>query len=102
MGFLSGGAERSGQLGCDCELYAVYLLPAAQRRGLGTLLVNRLVAALLSSGFHSMAVWVLARNPSVKFYEALGGKIIAERQLEREGESFREIAYAWSDLARFQ
>jgi ribosomal protein S18 acetylase RimI-like enzyme len=101
VGFLSGGAERTGQLGCEGELYAIYLLPAAQRQGLGRLLVKRLVAALRPMGINSMAVWVLARNPAVRFYEGLGGKRIAERQHERAGEWFEEIAYGWSDLARF-
>ncbi len=55
-----------------------------------------------SLGFASMAVWVLALNPSRKFYEALGGKILAEQEIERGGESFVEIAYGWSDLSRFR
>jgi hypothetical protein len=49
-------------------------------------------------GFNSMAVWVLARNPSRRFYEALGATIITEQQIERGGESYTEIAYGWSDL----
>jgi hypothetical protein len=48
-----------------------------------------------------MAVWVLARNPSRKFYEALGGKVIAEKEIERDGESFVEVAYGWNDLRKF-
>lgn len=52
-------------------------------------------------GVASMATWVLARNPSRKFYEALGGKVIAEREVDRDGESFAEIAYGWSDLSKF-
>ena len=49
-------------------------------------------------GFKSMAVWVLARNPSRKFYERLGGRVITEQQIERGGEPYTEIAYAWSNL----
>src|SRR5258708_6287321 len=37
VGFASGGKERTGQLGCDGELYAIYLRPDAQRKGLGAL-----------------------------------------------------------------
>jgi len=59
VGFISGGRERTGQLGCDGELYAVYLLLTAQRRGLGTALVRRLVRELEARGLASMAVWVL-------------------------------------------
>jgi ribosomal protein S18 acetylase RimI-like enzyme len=101
VGFVSGGSERTGKLGCDGELYAVYLLQTAQRRGLGTLLVRRFVSELSERGFASMAVWVLALNPSRKFYEALGGEVIREQPIESGGESFQEIAYGWRDLSRF-
>jgi GNAT superfamily N-acetyltransferase len=102
VGFVCGGAERTGRLGCDGELHAIYLLQAAQRQGLGTLLVRRFVRELQSLGFASMAVWVLARNPSRRFYETLGGKIIAGQQIERGGESFAEIAYGWRALSAFR
>jgi len=102
VGFICGGAERTGQLGCDGELYATYLLEGAQRQGLGTLLIRRFVHELKSRGFTSMAVWVLALNASRKFYEALGGQVIGEQQIEQGGQSFTEIAYGWKDLARFE
>jgi len=102
VGFVCGGAERTGQLGCDGELQAMYLLEGVQRQGLGTLLIRRFVRELRSVGFNSMAVWVLGRNPSKRFYEALGGRAITEQQIERGGESYGEIAYGWRDLSEFQ
>ena len=36
VGFICGGAERTGQLGCNGELHATYLLQIALRQGLGT------------------------------------------------------------------
>jgi GNAT superfamily N-acetyltransferase len=98
VGFVGGGAERTGTLGCDGELHAIYLLERVQRQGLGTLLVNQLVRELRSRGFTSMAVWVLAANPFRKFYGALGGKVIAEREHERGGQQVTEVAYGWRDL----
>jgi ribosomal protein S18 acetylase RimI-like enzyme len=99
VGFANGGAERTGRLECDGELYAIYLLFAAQRQGVGTLLVRRFARELIERGFRSMAVWVLAENPSRKFYEALGGRVIAEKEIERDGRSHAEIAYGWRDLS---
>ena len=98
VGFASGGEERTGRLGHDGELQAIYLLEGAQKRGLGTLLIRRFAWELRTLGFNSMAVWVLARNPARKFYEALGAREIAQQQIERGGESYTEIAYGWSDL----
>jgi GNAT superfamily N-acetyltransferase len=77
-------------MGYEGELYAIYLLDLAQRQGLGTLLVQHFVRELRARGFGSMAVWVLAPNPFKKFYEVLGGKVIAEQQIERGGQSFIE------------
>jgi GNAT superfamily N-acetyltransferase len=102
VGFLSGGAERTGRLGCESELYAIYLLQPQQRQGLGTVMVHHFVRELRARGFGSMAVWVLAANPFREFYEALGGKVIAEQQIERGGQSFTERAYGWQDLNTFR
>ena len=102
VGFISGGAERTGRLGYEGELYAIYLLQLAQRQGLGTLLVQHFVRELRVRGFGSMAVWVLVANPFRKFYDALGGKVVAEQQIERGGQSFTESAYGWQDLNTFR
>ena len=102
VGFITGGAERTGRVGCEGELYAIYLLQFVQRRGLGRLLVQYFVRELRARGFGSMAVWVLAANPSRRFYEALGGQVVAEQQIERDGQSFTELAYGWQDLDTFK
>ena len=101
VGFASGGEERTGQLGCDGELYAIYLLQEAQRKGLGALLVRQFAQELVTRGFGSMAVWVLALNPASIFYERLGGKVIGEQQIERGGQTFIEVAYGWESLSVF-
>ena len=48
-----------------------------------------------------MAVWVLALNPSKRFYECLGGKAIGQQQIERGGQRFIEVAYGWQSLNVF-
>jgi ribosomal protein S18 acetylase RimI-like enzyme len=97
-GFISGGRERTGHLNCDAEVYAIYLLPSVQRRGLGTSLIREFARELRDQGFRSMAVWVLKLNMSKAFYEALGGQILAEQTIERGGQSFLEVAYGWAKL----
>lgn len=79
-GFASGGKERTGQLGCDGELYAIYLRPEAQRKGQGTLVVRQFARELIGRGFGSMAVWVLELNPSRRFYECLGGRLLGSNR----------------------
>ena len=101
VGFASGGKERTGQLGCDGELYAIYIRPEAQRKGLGALIVRQFVHELVTRGFGSMAVWVLELNPARRFYECLGGKVVGQQQIERGGQTFIEIAYGWPSLNVF-
>jgi hypothetical protein len=48
-----------------------------------------------------MGVWVLALNPSRRFYERLGGKFIGQQQIERGGQTFIEVAYGWQSLNVF-
>ena len=50
VGFISGGVERTGRLGYEGEVYAIYLLQLAQRQGLGTLLVQHFVRELRARG----------------------------------------------------
>lgn len=98
IGFIDGGEEKTGQLGRDGELYAVYLLRAAQRQGVGTLLVRHFVREMRVKGFASMVVWVLDLNPSKNFYEALGGTVISQKSIERGGRSYLEVAFGWDEL----
>jgi len=95
VGFISAGRERTGHLNCDAEVYAIYLSPSLQRRGLGTSLIREFARQLRDQGYRSMAVWVLKLNMSKAFYEALGGQVLAEQTIDRGGQSFVEAAYGW-------
>jgi len=99
-GFASGGAARR-DWGADAELYAIYLMPDRQRRGVGRLLCRELGTQLFADGFESLVVWVLAANPARGFYEALGGEVIRERDVEIGAQRLREVAYAWPKLTDF-
>jgi GNAT superfamily N-acetyltransferase len=101
VAFISGGKERTGKLGCDSEICALYLLQEAQRKGLGTLLFKQFARDLDALGFTSLAVWVLALNPARRFYERLGGKVIGQQNIELGGQPFTEVAYGWESLNDF-
>jgi ribosomal protein S18 acetylase RimI-like enzyme len=99
FGFIAGGAIRDPIDGYDAELYAIYLMPARQRRGVGEELVLSLREALLMRGFSSMIVWVLERNlPGVSFYKSLGGMQIGEKTIEIGGTVLTELAFGWPIL----
>lgn len=97
VGFADGGPERTTHHVYQGELYAIYILEGYQRKGIGRRLISSIVERLQSSGLHSMLVWVLVDNPAYKFYEALGGQKLHEKQIEVGGINFNEVAYGWTD-----
>lgn len=101
VGFASCGRERDGDARYAGELYAIYLLAAAQGRGLGTALVEAVVGALAIRGMTSMVVWVLRDNAAARgFYERLGGVYLRERPLDLDIDAVvPEVSYVWANTA---
>lgn len=72
VGFAGGGPIREPMQGYDAELYTLYLLEEVQGHGIGRDLLKAVEQALVDKGFTSLLVWVLERNPAVRFYEKSG------------------------------
>lgn len=98
IGFAVGGPEREGDPDYVAELYAIYLLAEHQGRGIGRALVKEIARELSRRGLNSLLVWVLAENPARKFYEALGGRYLREKEIEIGGQPLLEVAYGWKSL----
>ncbi len=98
VGFGSCGPRRVADLPYAGEIYALYVAVDWQGRGLGRRLLGGLFGALLRAEVPDAYLWVLARNPSRFFYEAMGGQRVAERKERFAGTQLEEIAYAWPDL----
>ena len=97
-GFASAGPIRKPIAFYDGELYAIYLLPEMQRRGIGRALFASVAAALTSRELKHMLVWTLRDNPSTGFYKRLGGDIVSEDVYEIGGEKLAGVAYGWADI----
>ncbi|MFS0561534.1 GNAT family N-acetyltransferase [Terribacillus sp. 179-K 1B1 HS] len=96
VGFISGGRSRGGvHPDHDGEVYAIYIDPDYTNRGIGKLLLQSLENRLAAEGIQGVFAWMLVGNEARHFYEGLGGKKIAEDQLEIDGVSYPEIAYGW-------
>ncbi|WP_431799766.1 N-acetyltransferase family protein [Halobacillus andaensis] len=95
VGFCHFGKERTGNYPYEGELYALYLYKEVQGQGIGKGLVEFSVDKLNKSGIRNLMVWVLKDNPSSKFYQHLGARLIDKKQITVAGESFIEAAYAW-------
>lgn len=99
VGFASGGPRRGSTFpGYEGELYALYLLPEHRREGIGRRLFGSVARGLSEVGFSSVLAWVLARNPSRRFYEAVGGELLGSQEIEIGGVILEEVAYGWPDV----
>ncbi len=101
VGFANHGRTRNPELPFTGEVYALYVEIDWQNRGVGRALLARCFEDLRELGHRSALVWVLANNPARFFYEAMGGKPIAERQTPFAGTSLAERAYSWPDINVF-
>lgn len=104
VGFATGGPARmTGEnlADYDAEIYAIYLLPAWQRRGLGRRLLGAVATPLLDAAFAGAYLWVLAANTSARgFYAAMGGCEVSSRHVRMGCAVVEEVAYGWRDLTR--
>jgi GNAT superfamily N-acetyltransferase len=96
VGFVTAGPARDDDLPPHTgEVYAVYVLPDAQGRGLGRDLMTTATGWLAERGDVHGAVWVLTANgPSRAFYEALGWRADgAARAIDVGGAMVDEVRY---------
>ena len=99
VGMASFGPSRDGALGYDGEVYTLYVDPAFYGRGSGRALMRGAFATLNKRGHSSCVIWAHARNPVRFFYEAMGGRVIAERTAQMMGDPVPETAFGWRRLA---
>ena len=103
VAFGSCGQQRAQDLagaGFDGEFQAIYVLRAAQRRGIGRALMAEMARHLAGRSFRGASLWVLSGNhPACRFYEALGGRVVGEREERRaDGLVLAQLAYGWTNL----
>ena len=99
VGFAAAGRARSGgPPGYSGEVYALYVHPQRQGRGIGRALLKAVAAALAERGLPSIVIWTLFDNPrSRAFYEGRGGVVIAEKSQQFDGHVLHEVGYGWMD-----
>lgn len=100
VGFIAAGPEREGDPLYRGEIYAIYLLKEHWRKGLGSRLFVEAARDLRQRGYPALLVWVLKDNPSRRFYEALGGVYLREKDIQIGEQLLLEVAYGWKDTAQ--
>jgi ribosomal protein S18 acetylase RimI-like enzyme len=99
LGFGSCGPQRETALPYAGEIFTLYVGPDFQGQGVGRQLLLALFQRMAANGFASALLWVLAANPSRYFYERVGGRRVADRQLDMGRFGVSAVAYGWPDLA---
>ncbi len=99
VGFAVGDKPRIEISDCDCELYAINILPKAQKQGLGKKLMKAVVLNFANQGFQSMFLQVAEKNTNARqFYSHLGAQEMGELGEEESSHGIREIVCVWDDL----
>jgi ribosomal protein S18 acetylase RimI-like enzyme len=100
VGFAAGGPRRGAEFGAVGEVYAIYVLRRAQRRGVGGSLLGALAAFLAGRGIGSLGLWVARDNlPARAFYAARGAAETGARVLVEPDFTLAEVACEWADVA---
>ena len=101
-GFLLGGSVkehdiRKGSLeGFDCEIYSLHCRAEVQGKGLGRALIAASAAHWSAAGKRALMLWAYSDNAYRKFYEKIGGELIAEGI----DDGIPDVAYGWRDLSK--
>ena len=87
---------RKGSLaGFDCEIYSLHCRKDVQGRGLGRLLMAATARAFQRRGRTALMLWAYRDNAYRRFYETIGGAMIAEGF----DDDIPDVAYGWTIAA---
>ncbi|MEW5850144.1 MAG: GNAT family N-acetyltransferase [Myxococcota bacterium] len=96
VGLCAAGPNRAPPESHPGEVGAIYLLRRARGRGLGRELMAGALAWLRAERLMPTLCWVLRENTAARgFYQAVGGRLLAEREESVGGAPCVEVAYGW-------
>ena len=80
-----------GLTGYDCEIYSLHCRMDVQGRGLGRLLMAETAYTFRERGRTALMLWAYRDNAYRRFYEKIGGQIMAEGF----DDDISDVAYGW-------
>jgi ribosomal protein S18 acetylase RimI-like enzyme len=105
VGFSTAGRARpsseiNGRRLAEGEIETIYVLDDWRELGIGRRLMRAAAAQLADTGCRSVFLWVLRGNPSRWFYQRLGGKPVAEAEIQFAGQKLIQTAFVWDPIDR--
>ena len=98
VGYLLASSSPYPHPGYDAEIIAMHVRRSCQHQGIGTALWLTALRDLHERGCRSVMLWTLRENPVGKWYEKLGGVLMAGKEYQVENRQIAEIAYGWRDM----
>lgn len=81
LGVIRFGTPTDESTNYNSEIHVLYVEPSLKRTGIGTKLFNFARNYFLEKNTTNMIIWCLKNNiPSIKFYEKMGGTIVASKK----------------------
>lgn len=94
IGFATGNDFEHEDLPFKGQLNKIHFYQSYHRLGLGRKLVSHVVQRFLNEGIHSMILFADPENPNIRFYDALQGIRLPDKQGIFQG------AFGWYDLQK--
>lgn len=92
--FVHGGKKRDEDIDYDAEIYAIYVDPSTQGKGIGKMLMNAIGETPYFKDKKSFYLWTLKDKPETRwFYEKLWGKVFAEKEHEIGAKKYPMVGY---------
>jgi GNAT superfamily N-acetyltransferase len=99
-GVALAGARRDETLPFEADVRAIYLRRRAQGFGLGRRLMAAMASDLLARDFRGCGLWALESNMRARrFYEMLGGRVVATSTEHAPDGSAVHVGYGWNDVS---
>jgi len=105
VGIASGGPPLGDETimegdikGFSAQVYGLYIEPGLIGQGIGRRLLGNLAGRLARAGHANLVLWAFERNPFRRFYDRIGGRVIARGVWNVDQVSLNEIAYGWADI----
>lgn len=98
VGFCRYGKSRNLDYLSSGEIYALYVLAGYQGLGIGKGLFETVAGMLAAQGHSGMLINCLRGNPTIGFYQHMGGKIVGQRQDAVQGGVICEDVVYYEEL----
>ncbi len=82
------------------EIGALYCLKGFSGQGIGKALFLEAVKELVQKGYKTMLIDCLKGNSALDFYQHMGGKVVAEKEVQRIDHSRTEVLVFYDDIEK--